>query len=560
MNRRLRTSPKGLFALLALALAAVLALAPADAYATNKKAKPRQQQPVSATLPEKDAALIIDGLTGNVLYSRNAHVPRYPASLTKMMTLYLLFDAMAQGKLNTSSPVTASTYAASQEPTKLGFQPGESISVEIAIKALVVRSANDVAVAVAETLGGTVSEFAEQMTRKARQLGMRDTNFYNPSGLPDKRQISTAHDLGLLARHLAYDFPQYYGYLSTNSFTYGGRLYETHNNLLAQFHGTDGIKTGYTRMSGFNLVSSVVRDNRHVIGVVLGGRTARSRDNEMSRLLALAFDRSDQNPMLLASVNVPWHTNSSPKSKPVWGAPTMMLAALEPVPSPEPVAPVAQTQFAVIEPPSTVAVPQMKMAALQSRPVAIPLPKPTLRMQIADTSETKRFDAAYEKTVRANAAELLLAAEEETSNVGIDGASSVPAQKFALANPRAKDSLASATVARTALAPLEEGDIGGPSLPAPSAAKPADIAMKKWAVQIGAFGDQIAAQAQLAKYAERAMDVVGQSKRLVTPFAAADGKKLYRARFGHFAENEAREICKRMTKRGETCFATKQVN
>ena len=254
----------------------------------------------------RDAELVIDGQSGQVLYERNASAERHPASLTKMMTLYLLFDALKARQMTLQSQLTISRHAASQLKVNLSLSPGMTMSVETAIKAVVVRSANDVAVAIAEAVGGTESHFAEMMTAKARELGMRDTFYHNASGLPDPLQITTASDLSILARHLAYDFPQYYPYFATPNFIYHGMTYYTHDNLLGRFKGTDGIKTGYTNASGFNLVSSVVRDGAHVIGVVMGGDTARQRDDEMVRLLSATFVRVQANPSLVTHGTIPW--------------------------------------------------------------------------------------------------------------------------------------------------------------------------------------------------------------------------------------------------------------
>ncbi|HEY0104721.1 MAG TPA: D-alanyl-D-alanine carboxypeptidase family protein, partial [Rhizomicrobium sp.] len=261
---------------------------------------------VGATDPAKDAALIADGETGRVLYARNATIERHPASLTKMMTLYLLFEALKRGDVTMQTVLPISQHAASQRPTNLHLYAGDMIPVDMAIKAIVVRSANDVAVAIAEGLGGTESHFAELMTAKARALGMRDTFYHNASGLPDPLQITTASDLLVLARHLAYDFPQYFPYFATPAFTFRGVTYVTHDNLIGRYEGADGIKTGYTGMSGFNLVSSVVRNGTHVIGVVMGGRTAHRRDLEMMHLLDQAYDQIGRNPSLVAHAGVPW--------------------------------------------------------------------------------------------------------------------------------------------------------------------------------------------------------------------------------------------------------------
>jgi D-alanyl-D-alanine carboxypeptidase len=226
--------------------------------------------PAGATDPDKDAALIIDGATGKVLYARNETLERHPASLTKMMTLYLLFEALKAGKMTMQTQMPVSVHAQQQLPTKLSLRHGQTIDVDTAIRAIVIRSANDVAVVIAEALGGTESHFAEMMTAKARELGMKETNYHNASGLPDPLQITTASDLAVLARHVAYDFPQYFPYFGTSGFNYKGTYYPTHDNLIGRYAGADGIKTGYVGASGFNLTSSVVRDGVHLIGVVLG--------------------------------------------------------------------------------------------------------------------------------------------------------------------------------------------------------------------------------------------------------------------------------------------------
>ena len=239
----------------------------------------------SAAAEEKAASFVIDGNSGTVLSKSHADDLRYPASLTKMMTLYLLFDALKSGKLQLDSELVVSERAASQQPSKLDLSAGDTISVSHAIGALVTRSANDVAVAVAENLAGSEEKFARAMTAKAREMGMKRTTFRNASGLPDSGQQTTARDLATLALRLNDDFPEYYPYFKMTYFSYKGERIRNHNGLLFSFEGTDGIKTGYTRDSGFNLVASVRRDGRHVIGVVMGGDTARERNGTMRALL-----------------------------------------------------------------------------------------------------------------------------------------------------------------------------------------------------------------------------------------------------------------------------------
>ena len=237
------------------------------------------------------ASIVIDADTGEVLRSRNADTRRYPASLTKMMTLYMLFEAVDNRRLGLKSTMTISKRAARQPASKLGLRAGSTITVEDAIRALIVKSANDIAVVVAETLGGTEAGFARRMTDRARALGMSRTTFRNASGLPNRAQRSTARDMARLARALMRDFPHRYHYFDDKRFSYRGRMHRTPNGLLGRYRGMDGMKTGYIRASGFNLVASAERNRRRVIAVVFGGKTARSRNIHMANLLDLGFTR-----------------------------------------------------------------------------------------------------------------------------------------------------------------------------------------------------------------------------------------------------------------------------
>jgi len=426
-----------------------------------------------------------------------------------------------------------SDHASIQHPTKLYLHPGDSIDVETAIKAIVVLSANDVAVTIAEYLGGTEDHFAELMTQKARELGMNDTFYHNASGLPDDRQITTATDLGILARHMAYDFPQYFHYFSTPSFIWRGRFYHGHDNLLGKYPGTDGMKTGYTEASGFNLVSSVTRGNSQIIGVVMGGRTAHMRDNEMMRLLDNTYLQIAANPSLVGHRNIPWQAvaantvnynipASDPddedaaesRSDPNDAIGNLIASSAPPQPNigtPRPAMPAPQQQPSV-PPPSTVvagATGSIQLKAPQLPPPNIrPKPAPRQQMLVAALAAP-----SLRPTSRAEA--------------------------------------------------MGEGDIGDPGTPikghpATNIAKSlASKGVRDWTIQIGAFGDMPSAKAQLAAYAERSMDVLGQAERIVVPFQSVDGKTLYRARFGPFVEAEARAVCQRMTERGQTCFAAR---
>ncbi len=296
------------------------------------------------------AAIVVDAKTGEVLFSRNADLRRYPASLTKMMTLYLIFEDLERGKISLSSRLSVSTNAANQAPSKLGLAAGSTIRVEDAILALVTKSANDVAMAVAENLSASAAAFAQRMTSTARSLGMNSTTFRNPHGLPDSGQITTARDMATLGRALQDRFPQYFGYFSTRSFTWNGVTYSNHNNLLGNVTSVDGIKTGYTRASGYNLVTSLKRDNRHVVAVVMGGNSSASRDQHMRDLIAAYLPRAYAGlrtaPLVVASpldlIPVPLPRANPARTDPV------VTAAITP---PEPILPAAEGDFDPMQPP-----------------------------------------------------------------------------------------------------------------------------------------------------------------------------------------------------------------
>ena len=235
------------------------------------------------------ASIVVDFETGKVLHETNADTRNYPASLAKMMTLYLAFEALQSGDLTLDQQLNISRRAAGMPSSKLGLRAGKKISVKNVILALVTKSANDAAVVMAEALGGKEYKFAQLMTKKARALGMAKTRFRNASGLPNRSQVSTARDMAVLARALIRDYPEFYELFSTPKFTYQGKTHNNHNRLLRYYEGTDGIKTGYIRASGFNLVASAVRNGRRVIAVVFGGKTPRSRDRHIARLMDTAF-------------------------------------------------------------------------------------------------------------------------------------------------------------------------------------------------------------------------------------------------------------------------------
>ncbi|HEX4027313.1 MAG TPA: serine hydrolase [Rhizomicrobium sp.] len=504
------------------------------------------QMLASPTDPEKDAALIVDGATGKVLYARNETAERHPASLTKMMTLYLLFDALKSGKVTMQTPMPVSWHASVQHPTKLNLRPGQTIDVDTAIRAIVIRSANDVAVVIAEALGGTESHFAEMMTERARQLGMKETNYHNASGLPDPLQITTASDLAVLAHHLAYDYPQYFSYFGLSGFNYKGTWYPTHDNLIGRYEGADGIKTGYTGASGFNLVSSVTRGTTHVIGVVMGGRTAVRRDLEMVRLLDQTFAQIGANPALVASRTVPWQQVAQSAPPPVsagFSLPQVgpgQFAALSPVPQTvqsddEDAAENVRApdeNFSLIHAEGTPAASPARAAAPQSRPESKPQPAvPPMVAKTAPSMPTVVARAAPAPAIR--------------PSVRPDGA---------LATEQAQLVRTAVNAPRPQMRPAlredaGEGDADASPVPTPG---------HNWTIQIGAYADKAMADAQLKTYYGKAQDVLASASRIIAPITSPQGHVLYRARFGLFAEREARDVCSRLTQRGQTCFAAVQ--
>ncbi len=236
------------------------------------------------------AAIVVDAESGEVLFARHADSRRYPASITKVMTLYLAFEALAEGQVRLDDVLTVSARAASEPPSKLGLAAGQTITLDDAMRATAVRSANDMAMAIAEHVGGSQDRFAVRMTQKARELGMTQTRYYNPNGLPDSRQVTTARDLAILARAVMRDYPQYYRYFGQHDWVYQGREYRNTNGLLRGGSGYDGMKTGYTNASGYNLAASAVRDGRRLITIVLGGRSTASRNQHVAALMDTGFE------------------------------------------------------------------------------------------------------------------------------------------------------------------------------------------------------------------------------------------------------------------------------
>lgn len=446
--------------------------------------------------PAVAAAIVVDMNTGIILYSQAPDAPRYPASLTKMMTLYVLFGCLKDGKITLSSDLVVTAHAESQAPTKLGLKQGTTIKVEDAIKALVTQSANDAAVTIAENLAGTEENFARYMTQTARNIGMSNTTFRNASGLPNDEQITTARDMATLATHLIHDYPEYYGVFETRYFTYGGRKYRNHNRLLFGYKGTDGIKTGYTRASGFNLTASVHRGNKHLVAVVLGGKTGSQRDAAMRTMLDKHFaEASDTKPT---------------KEQ-------LVAALVSPSGTPAP-APVPQVVKAAAPPPA----PQVVKPA--------PAAKPALT---AAEAELETF--VSQSPAKASKSSFALASvTPEPSTVGTP-------------DDEAQGDTGEAS---------ESANAG--TLPWRAAQK--KLARQKYAgafhVQVGAYTSESEAEIRLGVVQQQAADLLDGHLPFTTSFTKG-GAEWYRARFAGFSRGDAQSACETLKKMSVDCVVMK---
>jgi D-alanyl-D-alanine carboxypeptidase len=507
------------------------------------------------------SAIVVDANSGKILHEASADSPRHPASLTKIMTLYLLFERLESGKmkLNTSMPV--SEHASVQAPTKLGLRPGQNLEVEDAIRGLVTKSANDAAVVVAETIGGSEDDFAAMMTSKARALGMSRTTYRNASGLPDDDQITTARDQALLGRAIQERFPRYYRYFSTPSFTYHGESMRNHNHLLGQVEGVDGIKTGYTRASGFNLVTSVNRDNRHVVAVVLGGSSAASRDARMRGLISQHFAEASSRrtaTMVAEAAAAPAEPRAPARPAQVAAAGgAYALASATSVPAPPPAAPVQGALMVASKP---------HVVAGSSEPLK-PIAVKTIKVKLAGVETAALAPAAT-----------MIAVPEDTG-------STPPAPKAAAPQPAAaapptpqpwstqnKEPIKSAAwPSDPAVAPAPEpAAVTKPqavakveAAPPAKTAKPEPVAPARkpqthsgWIIQIGAFETAGEAKQRLDAAQSKAKSVLSRADAFTEPVTKGD-KTFYRARFAGLEKSQAEATCKQLKRNDITCMALK---
>jgi D-alanyl-D-alanine carboxypeptidase len=521
------------------------------------------------------SSILVDGNSGAVLQASNPDAPRHPASLTKVMTLYLLFERLDAGKIRLDTELKVSQHASEQDPTKLDLKPGQTIAVEDAIKGIVTKSANDAAVVVAENLGGDEAGFARLMTQKAHALGMSHTTYVNASGLPDNDQITTAHDQALLGRAIQDRFPRYYKYFSTPSFVYHGEAMRNHNHLLGSVDGVDGIKTGFTSASGFNLLTSVHRDGRYLVGVVMGGVSASSRDAHMRELISDHIKEAalHRTAPMLAEDPAPHE-----EAQPIAFAKTPMVSqsmVAQPIVTqpmaPKPVAAqptVAQTIAARTEPATPAANVDAHAASAANDPIR-PLLVRTITYRTAPVQTASLGPMPSLLPVAPPAAPQPVAALPSVSPQVTAAPLEAPRAVVAAARPvevasaePAKSDLAAAApipVQPSRADPLR-ADLATPQPVKiePAVAIPATAihARGGWLIQIGAFDDEDQAKQHLSA-AQLKMHTELASADPFTERVQKGDKALYRARFAGFDKATAEDTCKQLKRSDFQCMALK---
>ncbi len=593
----------------ALALTA-FAAGPADArhaarHAEHSDSGKHTEHTASAGPPY--AAIVVDANTGAVLHAANPDEPRHPASLTKIMTLYLLFERLDAGKLRLDTPLAVSEHASDQAPTKLGLKPDQTIAVEDAIRGLVTKSANDAAVVIAEAIGGDEHDFAEMMTHKAHALGMSRTVYRNASGLPNDEQITTARDQALLGRLIQERFPRYYTYFATPSFTYHGMSMRNHNQLLGRVEGVDGIKTGYTQASGYNLVASVRRNNRHIVSVVLGGASAGARDARMRSLIEqyIVVASTQKNATAIAEAA------SAKDTRTADARPSETHQAAEPI---EPQAAESRaTEPRAAEPGAGKARPGVRpnpaaVYAVASYTKPIPWPQTAASAAGASAASPQPADATAAvpaqparpanpgvepikpiavKTVKVKLPQTQIAAlAPQTAPPPVEEAPAPPAPQPAAPLQRPA---AAAVMPLPDLTPFESRrdvvrdpvrEIATPPVPpappirtataptappvsAPVTSAPVHNAPPRtaaahlgWIIQVGAYEAEQEAKQKLSTVQAKAASLLGRADPYTEPVVKGD-TTLYRARFAGLQKEEAEAICRQLKRNDIDCMTVK---
>jgi D-alanyl-D-alanine carboxypeptidase len=546
------------------------------------------------------SSVIVDGNSGATLSANNPDASRHPASLTKIMTLYLLFERLDAGKMKLDTEMEVSEHASEQAPTKLGLRPGQTIRVEDAIKGLVTRSANDAAVVIAEAIAGDEDGFAKLMTRKARALGMNRTTYRNASGLPDDDQVTTARDQSTLGRAIQDRFPRYYRYFSTTAFNYHGQSIRNHNHLLGSVEGVDGIKTGYTRASGFNLVTSMRRGNRFLVGVVMGGRSGGSRDAIMRNLLAENLEKAatkrtvaaitERNP---SDTNVDVaQTEAEPRPAPSAPAQAVQAASPEPVavPARSPAPVVSRSIFAaaaasvpkaepapltsgVIHAQGLTAIPgssepmkpvkvktvqvkagQVKLASAGPAQPSSPITSaiPAARPEVPETSsavvakaETNKVEAAKAEFAKPEAARAELPPQPANHGTGNGVLGVLPASSLS-------PSSTSQAMAYADPAPRPQPQ----AVPQDGAIKPVAV-HTGWIVQVGALESESEALQRIDAARNQSRGLLAKADPFTEPVVAKGDRKLFRARFAGLDRDQAEAVCRTLKRSDISCITVR---
>jgi D-alanyl-D-alanine carboxypeptidase len=555
------------------------------------------------------SSIIVDGNSGATLSANNPDASRHPASLTKIMTLYLLFERLDAGKMKLDTEMEVSEHASEQAPTKLGLRPGQTIRVEDAIKGLVTRSANDAAVVIAEAIGGDEDDFAKLMTRKAHALGMNRTTYRNASGLPNDEQITTARDQSTLGRAIQDRFPRYYRYFSTMAFNYHGQSIRNHNHLLGNVEGVDGIKTGYTRASGFNLVTSMHRGNRFLVGVVMGGRSGGSRDAIMRDLLAANLEKAANKRTVAAiterngsdaDTEIAQAADDDSRPAPAVQAPAAVQvasAATEPVAAPAArstgsasrsifaaataAVPAAKTEPApltngVIQAQALAAIPgssepmkpvkvktvqikagQVKLASAGSSQPATPITSaiPAARPEVPETSSAvvakaeNKAETARVEIARTEVAKPEMPPQPAGHGTGNGVLGVLPASSLPAASAPSSSSQALAyadPAARSQPQAVQQN----------SAVKPV-AAHTGWIVQVGALESESEALQRIDAARNQAHGLLAKADPFTEPVVAKGDKKLYRARFAGLDRDQAEAVCKTLKHSDISCITVR---
>jgi D-alanyl-D-alanine carboxypeptidase len=619
MLRTTLASSRGLrvcvFGVLTIASAAILTSSPADARRYRSRHYTHHvRHEASESYSPAFSSIIVDGNSGATLSSNSPDGSRHPASLTKIMTLYLLFERLDAGKIKLDTEMEVSEHASEQAPTKLGLRPGQTIRVEDAIKGLVTRSANDAAVVIAETLGGDEDDFAKLMTRKARALGMTKTVYRNASGLPDDDQVTTARDQSTLGRAIQDRFPRYYRYFSTAAFNYHGQTIRNHNHLIGSVEGVDGIKTGYTRASGFNLVTSMRRGNRHLVGVVMGGRSGGSRDAIMRGLLVENLEKAAtvRTVAAITERNAP-DANADVAEADAESRPTQTVqvdgavqaASTAPEPAAAPPArssvPANRSIFAA----ATAAVPQAK-------PEPAPLTSGVIQTQsiAAIPGSSEPMKPVKVKTVQVKAGQVKLASAgsqqpatpitnaisparpevPETSSAVVAKAETNKAEtnktETNKADNRAETSKVDVPRTEMPPQPANHGTGNGllgvlpassaPPAPAPQALAYADpaphpqpqvvqqngaikpvAAHTGWIIQVGALESESEARQRLDAARNQARGLLAKADPFTEPVVAKGERKLFRARFAGLDRDQAEAVCRTLKRSDMSCITVR---